>query len=283
MELSLKDRIKHMEDPKQAMDELASIFEAYNEVTERMSVSHQQLKDEVARLRAELREKNELLERKSRLAALGEMAAGMAHEIRNPLGGVQLYASLLAKDVEDRPECLNWVRKISNAVIGMNQIVTDMLTFTQNQNCEKTELNLTGMVVEVVDLAAPQANQKSVRIVIDCDRDIVVNADLNMLHRILLNLILNAVGAVEDNGVVIIKGRRVSTDKYTVRIDVIDNGSGIPVEVINKIFNPFFTTRDTGTGLGLAIVHRLVECHDGIITASNNNDQDGAIFTVLLP
>ena len=283
MELSLKDRIKHMEDPKQALDELASIFEAYNEVTERMSLSHQQLKDEVARLGAELREKNELLERKSRLAALGEMAAGMAHEIRNPLGGVQLYASLLAKDMEDRPESLNWVRKISNAVIGMNQIVTDMLTFTQNQSCEKTELNLTGMIAEVVDLAAPQAHQKNVRIVTDCDRDLVASADLNMLHRILLNLTLNAIGSVDTNGVVVIKGRPASVDKYSVRIDVIDNGSGIPGDVISKIFNPFFTTRDTGTGLGLAIVHRLVECHDGIITATNNIDQKGAIFTVLLP
>ena len=283
MELSIKDRIKDMDDPRQALDELASIFEAYNEVTERMSVSHQQLKDEVARLREELREKNELLERKSRLAALGEMAAGMAHEIRNPLGGVQLYASLLAKDVEDRPDSLKWVKKINSAVLGMNQIVTDMLTFTQNQSCEKTELNLTGMIAEVVDLAAPQAHQKDTRIIIDCDRDVIVNADLNMLHRILLNLTLNAIGAVSDNGVVVVKGRHYKSDRYSVRIEVSDNGSGIPGDVISKIFNPFFTTRDTGTGLGLAIVHRLVECHDGIITASNNQKTKGAIFTVLLP
>ena len=283
MELSLKERIKDMEDPRQALDELASIFEAYNQVTERMSLSHQQLKDEVARLHAELREKNELLERKSRLAALGEMAAGMAHEIRNPLGGVQLYASLLAKDLEEKPESLKWVKKINNAVIGMNQIVTDMLTFTQNQSCEKTELNLTGMVTEVVDLAAPQANQKDVRIVIDCDRDLIVNADLNMLHRILLNLVLNAVGAVDNSGFVVVRGRASRSERYSVKIEIIDNGSGIPDDVISKIFNPFFTTRDTGTGLGLAIVHRLVECHDGMITASNNKDQPGAKFSVLLP
>ncbi len=283
MKLNLKNRILNMDDPAKAMEELAPVFEAYNELTERMSRSHEQLQSEVVRLREELRQKNELLERKSRLAALGEMAAGMAHEIRNPLGGVLLYASLLSKDLEDNPESLKWVKKISLAVNGLNQIVTDMLTFTNNSTCEKTDLNLAGMIVEVADLAAMQAREKNVRVVVDCDSDIVVSADLNMLHRILLNLVLNAVGAVDESGVVTVKGRRSRSERHSVRVEVIDNGCGMAEDVIDKIFNPFFTTRDVGTGLGLAIVHRLVECHDGVITACNNKKSKGAKFTVLLP
>ena len=100
----------------QRIEELGRIIMAYSEVTERLQHSHDQLKDQVEHLRVELGEKNRLLERKNRLAALGEMAAGMAHEIRNPLGGIQLYASLLAKDVGDQPQASELVRKISGGV-----------------------------------------------------------------------------------------------------------------------------------------------------------------------
>src|SRR5881394_4577508 len=97
----------------QRIEELGRIIMAYSEVTDRLQQSHEKLQETVIALREELGEKNRLLERKNRLAALGEMAAGMAHEIRNPLGGIQLYASLLAKDVHDRPDSLAVVKKIS--------------------------------------------------------------------------------------------------------------------------------------------------------------------------
>src|SRR5688572_33460209 len=97
-------------DNARRIDELGRIIIAYSEVTEKLQQSHDQLNETVLALRAELGEKNRLLERKNRLAALGEMAAGMAHEIRNPLGGIQLYASILAKDVADRPQSLGVVQ-----------------------------------------------------------------------------------------------------------------------------------------------------------------------------
>src|SRR5688572_24638363 len=100
----------------QRLDELGRIIMAYSEVTERLEQSHDLLKSQVQRLRDELSEKNRLLERKNRLAALGEMAAGMAHEIRNPLGGIQLYASLVMKDMNDRPGAAQLVAKISSGV-----------------------------------------------------------------------------------------------------------------------------------------------------------------------
>ncbi|MBI9017092.1 MAG: hypothetical protein JEZ07_07525 [Phycisphaerae bacterium] len=267
----------------QAMEQLASIIASYSEITERMQSSHQKLQGEVKLLREELRHKNEMLQRKSRLAALGEMAAGVAHEIRNPLGGVQLYASLLEKELVGNEASLQWVRKIIKGVRGLDLIVNDMLTFTQDSFCDKTEVNFTALLTEVLDYARPQIRSKNTRIdITDVASNLVVNVDLNMMTRILLNLILNAVDAAGDSGNVVIKAGPHKAKDYKVFVSVSDDGCGIKPEALKKIFNPFFTTKDSGTGLGLAIVHRLIECHNGLISAINNNS-GGATFTILLP
>src|SRR5438045_3746046 len=113
------------------IEELGRIIMAYSEVTDKLQQSHERLERTVESLREELGEKNRLLERKNRLAALGEMAAGMAHEIRNPLGGIQLYASMLAKDVADRPASLEVVKKISAGVKRLEGLVSQVLQFTR--------------------------------------------------------------------------------------------------------------------------------------------------------
>src|SRR4051812_14936075 len=121
-------------DPTRRMEELGRIILAYSEVTEKLQQSHDQLTATVQALRQELGEKNRLLERKNRLAALGEMAAGMAHEIRNPLGGIQLYASLLADDLKGRTELsdsLTLVRKIAGGVKRLESLVGQVLQFTR--------------------------------------------------------------------------------------------------------------------------------------------------------
>ncbi|MBN2374895.1 MAG: hypothetical protein JXD22_00740 [Sedimentisphaerales bacterium] len=267
----------------EAIDELASVFAAYNETTDRMLSSYQQLQDEVVRLREEVEHKNEQLERKNRLAALGEMAAGMAHEIRNPLAAIQLYGQLLEKDLREQPDKIKWARKISQGVRNLDAIVTDILAFTQEQICNKTEVNLSGLLAETIDYAAPKGDEQGVVFDLDdVDRELVANVDINMFRRIFLNLIRNAIGAVSGKGRVKVTITRETEDAaYQSRITVSDTGPGIAPEVMSKIFNPFFTTKDTGTGLGLAIVHRLVECHGGTISAGNNQE-GGAVFTILL-
>lgn len=270
-----------------AIDQLSSVLASYNETTSRLHNSYQQLNKEVARLRLELREKNEQLERKSRLAALGEMAAGMAHEIRNPLGGLQLYASLLDRELSGQNEARQWVEKMSRGIGTLDAIVSDILAFTQDQSCAKTEVNLSALLSEVLDYVRPRIESRPVSINHDdVDRELIVCVDFNMMKRILLNLILNAVEAVEavgEQGSVRVSASRCrDKSHFNTHICVADTGGGICPEQMNKIFNPFFTTKDTGTGLGLAIVHRLVECQGGIITAAHNQPQ-GAKFTILLP
>jgi len=268
----------------EAVDDLAVVFAAYNETSDRMMESYRQLQLEVARLRDQLRQKNEQLERKNRLTALGEMAAGMAHEIRNPLAGIQLYASLLERDLTDREELFSWARKITNGVRRLDAIVCDILAFTQDQICNKKRVHLVGSLRQVLDYVQPQYELGEVEIdVSEVADDVVVQADENMLIRVLLNLIRNAIDATGSRGRVVVSAERYTQEPgFQVRIRVSDTGGGIKPEVMARMFNPFFTTKDTGTGLGLAIVHRLVECHGGVILASNN-EIGGATFTLLFP
>ncbi len=265
------------------IEQLASIFAAYNETTDRMRASHQQLQSEVGLLREQLRQKNEQLERKNRLAALGEMAAGMAHEIRNPLGGIQLYASLLERDLIGQKEQLNWVRKISKGVQSLDSIVNDILAFTHDQICNKQESLISELLTEVMDYILPHNGPEIELDLEEVTPDLRVQMDPNMMRRVFLNLIRNAIDAMDGRGKIKISADICNENPlFKVLIRIADNGRGITPEVMNKMFNPFFTTKDTGTGLGLAIVHRLVECHNGVISASNN-ETGGATFTILLP
>src|SRR3954452_1694001 len=131
--------------PNQRIEELGRIIMAYSEVTDRLQQSHEKLQETVIALREELGEKNRLLERKNRLAALGEMAAGMAHEIRNPLGGIHLYASLLAQDLCDRPDLgdsLTVVNKISAGVKRLEGLVGQVLQFSRDITAGRVEADL---------------------------------------------------------------------------------------------------------------------------------------------
>src|SRR5947208_8691418 len=139
-------------DTARRMEELGRIILAYSEVTERLEQSHAQLTATVASLREELGEKNRLLERKNRLAALGEMAAGLAHEIRNPLGGIQLYASLLAKDLIDRPQSQIVVDKISAGVKRLESLVSQVLHFSREIRANITQMDLSEVVAQAVEL-----------------------------------------------------------------------------------------------------------------------------------
>lgn len=268
----------------ETVEQLQAILSAYNDTTNRLHDSYQQLKSEVTRLREQLRQKNEQLERKSRLAALGEMAAGMAHEIRNPLGGVQLYASLLEDELKGQDGSLRWVRKIASGVRTLDTIVTDILAFTQDQDCQKTDVNFMALLTEVMDYVRPQLNADD--IIIDLagvNKEMYISVDVNMFKRVMLNLLLNAVDAIDASGRIwITTDSQPHNSEYETIICIRDSGPGIDADLLSKIFNPFFTTKDTGTGLGLAIVHRLVECHGGMITAANHAD-GGACFTILLP
>src|SRR5271154_5281667 len=143
-------------DHAKRIDDLGQIILAYSGVTEKLQQSHDQLTQTVHALQLELSEKNRQLERRNRLAALGEMAAGMAHEIRNPLGGIQLYASLLAQDVQDRPASYQLVEKIVGGVKRLEAVVGQVLHFTREISPNFVQANLADIVSQAVDLTSRQ-------------------------------------------------------------------------------------------------------------------------------
>jgi signal transduction histidine kinase len=260
------------------LEELGRIIMAYSEVTERLQKSHDQLKAQVTRLRSELSEKNRLLERKNRLAALGEMAAGLAHEIRNPLGGIQLYAGLLSQDLVDRPESLAVVRKIISGVKRLEGLVSQVLQFTREVRPSIRPCDLAEIISDAIELAEPKAQACGVRIHVRGPLTLAVRIDPVLIGQAVLNLLLNAIEAQDGacgNEVLIEYAGPGQTEAREFALTIRDRGPGIPAEVIDRIFNPFFTTKDHGTGLGLAIVHRIVEAHDGTIAAGNNADDAG--------
>jgi signal transduction histidine kinase len=267
--------------PSVAEADLATIISSYNEVTERLRASHEQLTREVSLLRDQLEEKNRELARKERLAALGEMAAGVAHEIRNPLAGIQLFASLLERDLADRPKAQELAAKISNGVGTLDGIVSDILAFAGRREVPLEPLRLAAEVAETLELVAPRRSALQATVHVDLEEcNCVVQANPIQLQRALLNLLFNALDAAGEGGEVWLDCREDDSAGY-VHLSVGDNGPGVPAELAQKIFDPFFTAKETGTGLGLAIVHRIAESHGGSVRLSRR-EGGGAVFTLSL-
>lgn len=263
------------------MEELGRIILAYSEVTDRLQQSQVRLEKTVQALREELGEKNRKLERRNRLAALGEMAAGMAHEIRNPLGGIQLYAAMLAQDVADRPAALATTQKIASGVKRLEALVSQVLQFTREISAQRVPCDLAEIVAQSCESAAPHAQKANVMLHVCGPQHLPITADPLLLGQAVLNLLLNAVEAAGAGGTVQLTygPAQTSPSPAAFTLQVADSGPGLAPQVIDKIFNPFFTTKDTGTGLGLAIVHRIVEAHEGTVSASNQPG-GGALFEI---
>lgn len=261
--------------------ELGAIILAYNEVTDRLKSAHERLVDEVGRLREELARKNEELRRSERLAALGEMAAGLAHEVRNPLGGISLYASMLEGNLPHGTATGRAARKISQGVRSLESLIREILDFAQEDRLDVCEGPLGRALEGLEDSLRPWTEQCRGRVIVDdAAWSIRVRCDAPRLQRVLVNLMMNGLQAAGEGGEVRLIAAPLANGG--VEIEVLDNGPGIAAEDLQKIFNPFFTTRASGTGLGLAICHRIVEAHGGAI-AAGNHPEGGARFVVRLP
>jgi signal transduction histidine kinase len=260
-------------------EDLIGILDSYSQAAERLKESHTVLQTEVRRLREELANKNRQLERRKRLAALGEMAAGLAHEIRNPLGGIQLYANLLRKDVSDRPEMVQIIDKMITGIRSLDALVTDVLALTHTVQPKFAEEDLVKITQSTMDLVQPLITEKQSQISFNSPMSLLMNCDRNMLQRAVMNLLRNAIEAAGESGQVMID---LNVKHQTIVMQIADSGPGIDPEIADRIFNPFFTTKDTGTGLGLSIVHRIIEAHEGSIKVGKA-PLGGALFTIKLP
>lgn len=277
--------------------DLADLIREFNDVTARLQRSHEQLKSEVARLTKELGEANAQVERSRRLAALGEMAAGIAHEVRNPLGSIRLYAKVLQDDLApERPRDANVAGKIADAASALDAVVSDVLTFSREFRVAKEPTSCQQLFERALESCRHEGVPfwKHVRVVMR-GGDVTLPADAGLLTQALVNIIRNAIEAMSDcpgrdHVIEISAARQESPEGGRVLIAVRDTGPGVSAEVVSRMFNPFFTTRASGTGLGLAIVHRIVDAHGGRIRVVNNRaigsasgEEHGATVELHLP
>ncbi len=219
----------------------------------------------------------EQLRQIDRLAAIGEMAATVAHEIRNPLGGIRGFAAFLAQDIPAEDPRRRLVDKINDGVKSLDKVVTELLEYTR-----PVELNLRpnscAAVIQAA-LAYLQYDSTRVSIVADVDPALRILADAEKLRQVALNVLLNAVQSIEDSGAICIWAE---ADATHVLVSFQDTGCGMSPEQIRKIFSPFFTTKEKGTGLGLAFCAKIVEGHGGEIHAESRLGE-GSTISLRLP
>jgi signal transduction histidine kinase len=262
--------------------ELGGVLRQYMDVAKRLQQTHAALQHEVARLRQELESKDRELELRRRLAALGELAAGVAHEVRNPLGAIRLYSDLLrdkCRELQAAP-ALPLIEKIAAGIAAIDAVVADTLALAPRGR-QRAVCDLRRTVAQAQDASLRALTLGQVTLETEfTDDDPRVRADEAGLQRVLVNLMVNAAEASPPGSTVRVSVR--PGPAQDVEVCVIDQGPGLPDEVRHRIFEPFFTTKPQGTGLGLTIAHRLVEAYGGRLTAANRAG-GGAVFTVSLP
>ncbi|MCL4322302.1 MAG: ATP-binding protein [Deltaproteobacteria bacterium] len=224
-----------------------------------------------------------------RLAELGEMSAKIAHEIRNPLGSIDLFASILQKELNNEGH-KEIVSNIVSAVKNMNATITNILEFSKALNPSVSKYNLREIIDKSLIFASYLIKQKNIRIIKEIDDDLILEVDENLLGQAFLNILINAAHAVPENGGLIRITSRFAGENAKdgesnyVCIDFEDNGMGFSKDIIQNIFNPFFSTKKSGgTGLGLPIALNNVIIHGGYINAENSSEMNGAKISVFLP
>ena len=234
--------------------------------------------EQLAEANRHLSEAEAAMRRSERLAALGQLSAGLAHEIRNPLGTIKASAEMLTKYVPaDNPLAQEMAGFISSEVDRTNSLVTRFLDFARPLSPRREPADLSQVIDRAI--AAVERETKSVSIYRNYSPDLEpIQIDPNLIQQVFYNLILNAAQASPEGATVTVKTKRVPS---FVEASVIDRGSGIPPADLETIFNPFFTTKPTGVGLGLPIVQKIIDEHGGRLTVSSELGQ-GSTFRVYL-
>lgn len=248
----------------------------YEESLIRIDESHRKLKEQTDILF----QTEEQLRRADRLTALGELSAGMAHEIRNPLGSIKGAVEILQDDYRPGDAKYEFIQILLRETDRLNQIVQEFLNFARPKQPEFQLSDLNEALVSVITLTAQEARKAGVKVENKLDPAIGKRGfDAGLLKQAFLNLVLNAIQAMAGGGVMMIESRFLGE---AVEITIADTGIGISEENRKKLFRPFFTTKTNGTGLGLAITYRIIQNHHGSIDVESELGK-GTIFRVRIP
>ncbi len=222
----------------------------------------------------------EQIQRTNRLDALGEMAISTAQEVRNSLGSMELFASLLKQELEHEPEKSMLVEHILSGVKSLNQTISNLLAFTKYPNPRLALVDPHQLLEESLVFASQLVRHHHLRLQKSFGAEgVMIAADAALLKQVFLNLLLNAIQAMPTGGTLTLATR---LDRDALEVRVSDTGLGIAPEVIEKIFNPFFTTKERSTGLGLTVAHNIMAAHKGIIHVVSIQGK-GATVTLSFP
>jgi signal transduction histidine kinase len=225
---------------------------------------------------------------RDRLVAVGEMAAAIAHEVKNPLAGIEVMAGLLRRKVLDIPDAQAVLTDIIAEAKMANAIVQEVLEFVRPIRLQVEHTGVAEALHAAVQLADTKAARGSITVVVDVPEGLPqIQADHHQLTQLFTNLLINAYEAMDGKGRVVIGAGSIRQDdgadgREAVRVDMTDDGPGIPQDVAERVFDPFFTTKPQGSGLGLAIVRKIVDAHDGQIDL-RTAPGGGTLIRVTLP
>jgi two-component system sensor histidine kinase HydH len=232
----------------------------------------------------EIKQLQKKVRRSQRLAAIGELAAGIAHEVRNPLSSIRGFAQFLAHVLKDQPEEREYAEIMVKEVDRINNVVTNLLSFARPATPVLAPTDIAKLISHTVRLVEKDARVRGVAIRVSVSAGLEsVNVDDSQITQVMLNLILNALQAAESAGTIQVTARMEGSSSLLLAVE--DDGAGIAPDQTEKIFNPFYTTREKGTGLGLAIVHMIVESHHGEIRVVSPvpDTGKGTRITIILP
>jgi len=230
----------------------------------------------------EIRKLEEEVQQSKTLAALGEMASHVAHQIRNPLGGIGGFAALLERELTPEDPRQRLVKRIIEGIASLDRIVSELLLYTRPVKANFREVELRALIAEILSFVEMRLHQRELPIQVKRTfprRDVVAKVDPQLFQEALSNLIQNAIHAMPRGGVLRV---RLRVSRGTVHLTVRDTGDGIDEAASEKIFYPFFSTKPSGTGMGLAIVKKIVELHRGSIEVKSERGR-GSTFLISLP
>jgi PAS domain S-box-containing protein len=219
--------------------------------------------------------------RNEKLIAMGELASGVAHEIRNPINSIGMIAQRLGREFEpksDTEEYSSITNLLKDEVNRINKIITQFLKYAKPLDIQFSEVDINKYMAEIYKMFFEMAEQRKIHFNVDGEKDLIVRIDPELYKQAILNIIQNAFEAVEDGGKVLVK--YFKKDNHFV-VNISDNGKGIAINDQSKIFNLYYTTRKEGTGLGLSISQKIISQHNGIIDF--NTGPTGTIFKIIIP
>ena len=230
---------------------------------------------------SEIRRLQDTLRRQEKMAAMGGLAAGVAHEVRNPLSSIKALATFFADQFEDGSESHEAAKVMIQEVDRLNRVITELLEFSRPTDLKRQASDVGQLISRSIQLVQQDAANKRIDIKVNTTDDICSAwIDPDRLTQCLLNLYLNAIQAMEDGGTLTVACEPGEAGYFTIVVS--DSGSGIPGDQLDKVFDPYYTTKSKGTGLGLAIVQKIVEAHGGD-TAVHSTSDDGTVFSISIP